>query len=357
MCGGTGAVPASTCAATGLSPRVRGNHPPRRQLAVPVRSIPACAGEPAPNPITSTATSVYPRVCGGTRPPLPRRIIRRRQGIGPPALPQATRKETPPRRKVYPRVCGGTRASRRPTSIVIGLSPRVRGNLWRYAAATGRRVGGLSPRVRGNRCQGLSKAPRRRSIPACAGEPPRHTAATSPAQVYPRVCGGTRRWGDSIGHFLGLSPRVRGNHPRRWLGLFPLWSIPACAGEPWALSCAPACRSVYPRVCGGTRRWRRYWTRGSGLSPRVRGNRGGLRRGRGMARSIPACAGEPSGQHTLGVDAGVYPRVCGGTATGRFQAVAGVGLSPRVRGNPRSPAMRSRPSRSIPACAGEPGSR
>ena len=49
---------------------------------------------------------------------------------------------------------------------------------------------GLSPRVRGNRLEGLKRMLKRRSIPACAGEP---------EQIDQGV------------DYLGLSPRVRGN--------------------------------------------------------------------------------------------------------------------------------------------------
>ena len=52
---------------------------------------------------------------------------------------------------------------------------------------------GLSPRVRGNR-RGKGKRPaRRRSIPACAGEPLAGASVRRPERVYPRVCGGTAR--------------------------------------------------------------------------------------------------------------------------------------------------------------------
>ena len=51
---------------SGLSPRVRGNLPAGRRRRFPLRSIPACAGEPAPEPLVSAAYKVYPRVCGGT---------------------------------------------------------------------------------------------------------------------------------------------------------------------------------------------------------------------------------------------------------------------------------------------------
>ena len=50
---------------------------------------------------------------------------------------------------------------------------------------------GLSPRVRGNLRPSTSEGENKRSIPACAGEPPWSGAAQPWAKVYPRVCGGT----------------------------------------------------------------------------------------------------------------------------------------------------------------------
>ena len=92
-------------------------------------------------------------------------------------------------------------------------------------------------------------------------------------------------------------------------------------------------------------------------------------------RSIPACAGEPRWSGSGRTLPRVYPRVCGGTYTAMNGNVNVKGLSPRVRGNPEtramrqtgiglSPRVRGNPARagcsagsqgSIPACAGEPG--
>ena len=72
------------------------------------------------------------------------------------------------------------------------------------------------------------------------------------------------------------------------------------------------------------------------------------------ARSIPACAGEPTPLVENPSHGRVYPRVCGGTGRATIPRWAVPGLSPRVRGNRRySPACLDCP-RSIPACAGEP---
>ena len=194
--------------------------------------------------------------------------------------------------------------------------------------------GGLSPRVRGNRAGRYRERARRRSIPACAGEPDEGVGTRAGGQVYPRVCGEPpvpfiappvgevypRVCGGTVGGRApraarsGLSPRVRGNqtnqgqagrdttvYPRVWRGnppVIPCWipslgSIPACAGEPRGRDLASRWSSVYPRVCGGTRYRADYPVYGQGLSPRVRGNQSRLGLLAGGHGSIPACAGEP----------------------------------------------------------------
>ena len=93
---------------------------------------------------------------------------------------------------------------------------------------------------------------------------------------------------------------------------------------------------------------------GMGLSPRVRGNPGGYAFPPLAIGSIPACAGEPQSA-TVGTDYSlVYPRVCGGTRKERTMISTGIGLSPRVRGNLRLLWQQLLFVRSIPACAGEP---
>ena len=72
----------------------------------------------------------------------------------------------------------------------------------------------------------------------------------------------------------GLSPRVRGNPPARYNRRGRRRSIPACAGEPTAERYCYGHHRVYPRVCGGTGFSVRLAPVGAGLSPRVRGNRG-----------------------------------------------------------------------------------
>ena len=280
---------------------------------------------------TRCARSVYPRVCGGTFP------ISLTGWSWPRSIPACAGE---PRCKhwacyqflVYPRVCGGTG----------------------YGLADGRGTGGLSPRVRGNRRVRQQLPRNRRSIPACAGEPAGGNAVAGVIAVYPRVCGGTLANLSAVARRWGLSPRVRGNRGRGQRPRDRSRSIPACAGEPRvAPSPIPQTR-VYPRVCGGTTSRRERCISATGLSPRVRGN---LRCGQASGlrfRSIPACAGEPTGGCGKCLARRVYPRVCGGTPHLRATSPAWYGLSPRVRGNPRAFNQRAAAAGSIPACAGEP---
>ena len=286
VCGGTYTFNRKTVGGAGLSPRVRGNHQFGPLVVVCHRSIPACAGEPWMFAV----------------------VI-----VGPP---------------VYPRVCGGTGVGSSLTAASIGLSPRVRGNPGAFGS-------GAAPLG---------------SIPACAGEPTSGSWSSSRGRVYPRVCGGTST-SKSIPTRAepgGLSPRVRGNPTCDPCPGFRKRSIPACAGEPRGRFYRERHRGVYPRVCGGTSVRIRVVPRYTGLSPRVRGNHD---------PGVPVGCSVCLIRIARGDDAGVYPRVCGGTADSGPYSHTWKGLSPRVRGNPLpSESCHSTPG-SIPACAGEPQER
>ena len=190
MCGGTVNLVPLVHLVPGLSPRVRGNRSHTYSGFFLFRSIPACAGEP--------------RTC-----------------IGVWCV-----------RAVYPRVCGGTISADCMSVWDIGLSPRVRGN------QTDKSLDRVTSR----------------SIPACAGEPLCQRAELGSRQVYPRVCGGTFPFPWLVRHRGGLSPRVRGNPIPVIVERLSEGSIPACAGEPGSGRLYALDHQVYPRVCGGTKR-------------------------------------------------------------------------------------------------------
>ena len=147
VCGGTVPAQAERTSSDGLSPRVRGNLRCIQPMQAVMRSIPACAGEPASSRSPPASPSVYPRVCGGT--------------------------------------C--------------------------FSIASVRFTSGLSPRVRGNQGKTESLISGRGSIPACAGEPEGACRNGPHPRVYPRVCGGTEPLTEPTRNGEGLSPRVRGN--------------------------------------------------------------------------------------------------------------------------------------------------
>ena len=213
---------------------------------------------------------------------------------------------------------------------------------------------GLSPRVRGNREPNRRTLDAIGSIPACAGEPAPAPYRCRPYRVYPRVCGGTRTSCPAPMPARGLSPRVRGNPARCGRDSVAGGSIPACAGEPRQAAGNRADAGVYPRVCGGTRTYGGYADAFQGLSPRVRGNLSDRPAQAPGSRSIPACAGEPGGMWQAHIHGGVYPRVCGGTPADMPLHGRVYGLSPRVRGNRRPACHLPGRAGSIPACAGEP---
>ena len=293
-------------------------------------SIPACAGEPPTTSGVDMATWVYPRVCGGTflraqehsggigLSPRVRGNRRRAGGRNEHvrSIPACAGEPASSRcccciATVYPRVCGGTAASSSGSLPLVGLSPRVRGN--RARRECGERRGG--------------------SIPACAGEPSVTSRLHAAREVYPRVCGGTEERARMDVVVVGLSPRVRGNLGRGGVRAVGYGSIPACAGEPLNRARGDMICRVYPRVCGGTILPFCTTCSLIGLSPRVRGNPSTARQYSSLIRSIPACAGEPSVSLMRVRIEKVYPRVCGGTICNRAKILRHTGLSPRVRGN------------------------
>ena len=148
VCGGTRHVGRELRADRGLSPRVRGNRQRPTLSGVSAGSIPACAGEPRSDGARRARRAVYPRVCGGTILHFisvpsgwglsPR--VRGNRGahahviLGERSIPACAGEPAPSlalhcQQRVYPRVCGGTHHARVPPPRDEGLSPRVRGNL------------------------------------------------------------------------------------------------------------------------------------------------------------------------------------------------------------------------------------
>ena len=208
--------------------------------------------------------------------------------------------------------------------------------------------------MRGNQRRRAPRCDRRGSIPAGAGEPARPAPSGSRGRVYPRGCGGTVPGNGPRDRAGGLSPRVRGNRPGGLPRRRLHGSIPAGAGEPAGGSWCLAERRVYPRGCGGTPSAPPETPTVVGLSPRVRGNPKRRTGPPSAPGSIPAGAGEPKLPGRKSKRVRVYPRGCGGTRPMTPRPGEHRGLSPRVRGNPSRDLDLDVVDGSIPAGAGEP---
>ena len=214
---------------SGLSPRIRGNRLRRLFFCFHFGSIPAHTGKPFAAFVFLFSFRVYPRAYGETlrRRPIddwhrglsPRirgnqshGALRERAGRSIPAhtgKPLLLIRIKPPS-EVYPRAYGETLYDRAGIGIVLGLSPRIRGNL---IARLGR-----------NQSRG--------SIPAHTGKPARGDGVHHLVRVYPRAYGETGYEAGARGIESGLSPRIRGNLIVAPTNARGRGSIPAHTGKP-----------------------------------------------------------------------------------------------------------------------------
>ena len=175
-------------------------------------------------------------------------------------------------------------------------------------------------------------------------------------RVYPRVYGESSISKNSLMEAAGLSPRVRGIH--RLYEPVPVVarSIPACTGNPHLDGHVSAGPGVYPRVYGESSLTCMGVCLRTGLSPRVRGILLPADADEPDDRSIPACTGNPWPPALPRLCWRVYPRVYGESMPLKDDLTSAHGLSPRVRGIRRRGTQVGRPARSIPACTGNPPS-
>ena len=219
----------------GVYPRVCGGTPyrpfPNRS---PNGSIPACAGEPIMSTSMRPSERVYPRVCGGTS--MAGLVAWQAYGLSPRVRGNRNKGRSTKKAGGSIPACAGEPIDARIDALIPTVYPRVCGGTYTFT-------------------QGWPHPPG--SIPACAGEPLMSIGLVIRFRVYPRVCGGTDDDASDHDRNLGLSPRVRGNLSLSCVLLPCLRSIPACAGEPPKQFMQSYRNAVYPRVCGGTPRMRR----------------------------------------------------------------------------------------------------
>ena len=252
----------------GSSPRLRGTGLTLSRVSLPVRFIPAPAGNGLPTWCMTAACTVHPRACG-------ERIASDVMWFGwygsSPRLrgTASHRGFSRPLRRFIPAPAGNGRARKKPRLCSFGSSPRLRGTVHRKPV--------------------LEVAAR--FIPAPAGNGARQFMNSLEDSVHPRACGerGPRPMPRTSSR--GSSPRLRGTAVQSCgiirCGRF----IPAPAGNGFLMTAATVLRTVHPRACGERSRRRCAQAVFSGSSPRLRGTAARPNGNRKYRRFIPAPAG------------------------------------------------------------------
>ena len=254
--------------AIGLSPRTRGTASTRPDASLPVRFIPANAGN--------------------------RRSMWRMASLMP----------------VYPRERGEQDCWTLSRASDFGLSPRTRGT--------------------GSRCGPNYLV--QRFIPANAGNSEEAERQDRPRPVYPRERGEQFRRLLLLSASFGLSPRTRGTVFHELFPRLRIWFIPANAGNRFERIGEPGSFPVYPRERGEQFLTNDVGFMVAGLSPRTRGTERTCSGFRFCRRFIPANAGNSYLLITLDNGLTVYPRERGEQIVHVKSGRPPAGLSPRTRG-------------------------
>ena len=216
---------------------------------------------------------------------------------------------------------------------------------------------GSSPRVRGRPAACSSPATGDGLIPASAGQTHFLHRCHRLARAHPRECGADLHRRSATFVNRGSSPRVRGRRTRPTCRSCRLGLIPASAGQTYPFPSCKLSSTAHPRECGADEVEGDKLCLIRGSSPRVRGRRLRLRRRVGVARLIPASAGQTDASKSIDKGVGAHPRECGADRGRARMAQATQGSSPRVRGRQVAWIHRSQPPGLIPASAGQTCSR
>ena len=256
---------------SGLSPLARGTRTPATLNRTETRFIPAGAGNTYSCRLNLSYSAVYPRWRGEHMISCCHRM--QRLGLSPLARGTLSPDPSPaiPIRFI-PAGAGNTvvTAGSTPDNAVY---PRWRGE-HQPGKELRDDVSGLSPLARGTLVFCHARKVWKRFIPAGAGNTTRYRVASQSWSVYPRWRGEHASIGLTAVHSPGLSPLARGTPGWRPAPPALPRFIPAGAGNTEGCWCPPAPRAVYPRWRGEHRMNDIWSLVMPGLSPLARGTRG-----------------------------------------------------------------------------------
>ena len=349
-CGANAAIRRSFMIPSGSSPRMRGKLVSVAVLPVFNRIIPAHAGQTMACTPSMPNLSDHPRACGannsvavisdapaGSSPRMRGKLNRTSTPMMPLRIIPAHAGQTPDWRgrahgtTDHPRACGanGPRPSQSEASA------------------------GSSPRMRGKRNPDNPNDPNTRIIPAHAGQTGIHASLRHQRPDHPRACGANSAIQGAVLPVSGSSPRMRGKHLAAVGDAVAVRIIPAHAGQTAYRSQGPSRPSDHPRACGANEARLASESHAFGSSPRMRGKLGPAADRRRRLRIIPAHAGQTSRAFSSGDASPDHPRACGANKRSSTRGLEPAGSSPRMRGKRAHAALAPRGQRIIPAHAGQ----
>ena len=225
----------------------------------------------------------------------------------------------------------GTRIGGRPSYARRTVHPRIRGEHSRVLAQYDGTYGS-SPHTRGTPTRERFGRPRRRFIPAYAGNTLGGVVLGHVIPVHPRIRGEHHPVVGAQPGSVGSSPHTRGTRRCGAEGLPVHRFIPAYAGNTVIGYLNLPSMTVHPRIRGEHSFVSMCRTSAVGSSPHTRGTR--LRSGKnsGQPRFIPAYAGNTVSRLALARGESVHPRIRGEHGVNEGPVSAENGSSPHTRG-------------------------
>ena len=378
-------------ACAGSSPLTRGTPLNLCLGRLPIRFIPAYAGNSSRSKASIFVGAVHPRLRGelkaklypelcqdGSSPLTRGTLYRGGGGVFPYPVHPRLRGELSialarvvPICRFIPAYAGNSNRTAKERELQVGSSPLTRGthgvipNSRAIAAVHPRLRGelnirtadamaptGSSPLTRGTLDGRKGDPSLPRFIPAYAGNSQVVLPNITQATVHPRLRGELIKARTILKDRIGSSPLTRGTRISICSVMTLRRFIPAYAGNSVIQAlCSTSC-AVHPRLRGELLSFIRHCTTEDGSSPLTRGTRGQLRRNLTCVRFIPAYAGNSLAIHSVASAPSVHPRLRGELFKLSDNLAWCFGSSPLTRGTRLSASFSYNSCRFIPAYAG-----